>query len=135
MWDAMLIAGTPTYANLVRNCARARDAEINWPHQFDKVRASLAAVLGGRGEGPSPTPAGSSPILQRTRGRLADRRRSLQAANGGARCRGTGDGFAAGAAKYRRVGAPDRGRLAALESALAGAYPKRHPRMARTALV
>ena len=45
--DAVLIAGTPTYDTLVANCARARAAEINWPHQFAKVRAALRVVQGG----------------------------------------------------------------------------------------
>ena len=84
MWDAMMIAGTPTYDNLVANCARAREAEINWPHQFDKVRAALAAVLGGRGGGRPSTPAGLQPDpAEDARPAPPIGRCALQAANGG----------------------------------------------------
>jgi hypothetical protein len=84
VWDAMMIAETPTYDSLAANCARAREAEINWPYQFDKFahpwrRCSVAVA-----SAPPPRRRDRSPIPQRTRGRLADRRRTPKAANGGA---------------------------------------------------
>jgi len=48
MADAMWISGTSTYDQLVANCTLARQAEINWACQFEKVQAALDEVLARR---------------------------------------------------------------------------------------
>jgi hypothetical protein len=45
---AMEIRGSERYAELVRNCARAYEAELNWPAQFSKLKPALSSALGGR---------------------------------------------------------------------------------------
>ena len=48
MADAAWIAETSTYDQLVANCALARQAEVNWAVQFDKVRAAIDEILARR---------------------------------------------------------------------------------------
>lgn len=42
--EALRDFGTPRYRNLVRNCARAVRAELNWPAQFGKLQRILPNV-------------------------------------------------------------------------------------------
>jgi len=55
MSDAFLISGTSTYDRLVANCVTAREEEINWACQFDKVRVALDKLL-SRGAPPAAAP-------------------------------------------------------------------------------
>jgi hypothetical protein len=41
----MKIYGTSRYADLVANCRRAADAELNWDKQFEKIRRFLPSGL------------------------------------------------------------------------------------------
>jgi glycosyltransferase involved in cell wall biosynthesis len=45
---AMEIRGTGRYAELVRNCTRAYETELNWPQQFAKIESILRPALGLR---------------------------------------------------------------------------------------
>jgi hypothetical protein len=65
MADASWISGTSTYDQLVANCALARQAEINWAVQFDKVRVAIEDVLARRS--PAPAPATASTRQSRRR--------------------------------------------------------------------
>src|SRR5687768_12722326 len=71
MADASWIAGTSTYDQLVANCTLARQAEVNWAVQFEKVRVAIDDILARRAPARAPAPAPASASARPSRRRAA----------------------------------------------------------------